>query len=103
MQCLCFQWAEIDTKFTYDCPPYDCPPKKSDLDLAGLSLQCQLESSISETTAYVVISPNLPSHCGKIESTIAYFFSSLTDCSNAPSIPISIRHEVLALAREGMQ
>ena len=83
MPCLCFQWAEIDTKFTYDCSP-----KKSDLDLAGLSLQCQLESSISKTAAYVVISPNLPSHCGKIESTIAYFFSSLTDCSNAPSNPI---------------
>ena len=32
--------------------------------------------------------PNLPSHCDKFESTIAYFFSVLADCSNnAPSNP----------------
>ena len=30
----------------------------------------------------------MPSHCGKFQSTITYFFSILTDCSyNAPSNP----------------
>ena len=46
----------------------------------------------------------MPLHCGKFESTISYLFSVLTDCSNnAPSTTIGIRHEVLALAHEGMR
>ena len=66
---LCFQWAKIDMKCTRNCSP-----TKSDLTLTGLSIQCQVGSK-SKTAAEVVISPNLPLHCGKLESTIAYFFS----------------------------
>ena len=33
-------------------------------------------------------SPNLPSHCGKFESTIAYFFPILIDCYNNAAQPI---------------
>ena len=36
----------------------------------------------SKTTAKVAIPPNLPLHRGEFESTIAYFFSILSDCSN---------------------
>ena len=48
---------------------------------------------------------NRPLHCGKFESTIAYFPSILADCSNNASCltPIGIRHEVLARAHEGMR
>ena len=64
-----FQGAEIDITSTYACSP-----TKSDLTLAGLSLQCQEGSSKSQTTACAVISTYLPLHCGKFESIIAYFF-----------------------------
>ena len=51
----------------------------------------------------MVISPNLPPHCGEFESTIA-FLSILSDCfNNAYPNHIGIRHEVLVLAREGMR
>ena len=83
IECWCFQWTEIDMKCTCGCSP-----TKFELTLAGLSLQYQVGSLKSETAVLVVISPNLPSHCGKFESTIAYFFSILTDCSNDdPSNP----------------
>ena len=52
----------------------------------------------------MVIFPNLPSHCGRFQSTIAYCFSILIDCfNNSPSTPIGIRHVVLAFARECMR
>ena len=72
--------------------------------LARFLLQCQVGSSKFKTTAYMVIPPNLPLHCGKFESTITYHFSILTDWSNNdPSSAIGIRHRVLALAHDGMQ
>ena len=53
----------------------------------------------------MVISQNLPLHCGKFESTIAYLFPkfSLIVLIMPYPIPISIRHEVLAIAHEGMR
>ena len=80
---LCFQLPEIDKKCTCEC----CP-MKSDLTLAGLSLQCQVRSLKFKTTASVVIWPNLHLHGGKFESTTAYCFSIVIDYSdNAPCYP----------------
>ena len=47
----------------------------------------------------------LPSHCGKFESTIAYFFFQIWLIVLTMSRPTSkcFRHEVLALACEGRQ
>ena len=45
----------------------------------------------------------MPSHCGKFESTIAYFFQfSMIVLIMPRPTSIGIRHEVLALACEGM-
>ena len=56
-----------------------------------------------QTVAYVVIPPNLPPHCGMCQSTIAYFsqFSPSALIKPHPT-PICVRHEVFAVAREGM-
>ena len=79
----------------------DCFQAQSTLTLAGLSFQCQMGSLKSKTVAKVVVSSNLPSHSGEFESTFAYFFSILSDCSNnARATSRGIRHEVLALARK---
>ena len=83
-------WAVIDMKCTCDCFP-----RKSDLTLARLSLLCQVGS----------LKSNIAGLC-----TVAIWNQHLRIFSQFPliililshPIPIGIRHDVLALAREGM-
>ena len=83
----------------------DCSRMKSDLPISTLWLQWQVATSKSKTATYVVISLKLPSHCDKFESTIAWFFSqfSLSVLTMPHPTPRGMRHEVFALALEGMR
>ena len=73
VELLCFHSIKFDMKCTCDCPQRNPPLPSPDFHLNA------------KTAAN---SPNLPSHCGKFESAIAYFFSILTDSSyNALSSP----------------
>ena len=49
------------------------------------------------------ISPNLPSHCGKFGSILYFSQFSLIVLIKLCPTPIRIRHEVIALASEGMR
>ena len=91
-----FQWAEIDRKYTRDCSPME-----SDLTLARLSFQCQME----------VQNCRLGGHFQKCFHTAArsnqllHIFSqfSLIVLIMPRPTHIDIGYEVLALACEGMQ
>ena len=99
IELLCFHLAEIGMIRTRDCSP-----TKSETTLGRHSMQGQVGSSSSETTVYVVVPPNQSSHCDNFESIFAYFFKSffLIVRTMPRPTPMGIRHEVFALAREGI-
>ena len=52
----------------------------------------------------MVVPPNQSSHCGNFKSIFAYFFKSFLIVRTMPRPnPMGIRHEVFALAREGIK
>ena len=99
IELLCFHLAEIGMIWTRDCSP-----TKSDTTLGRHSMQGQVGSSSSETTVWVVVPPNQSAHCDIFESIFAYFLKSFLIVRTMPRpTPMGIRHEVFALAREGIK
>ena len=99
IELLCFHLAEIGMIWTRDCSP-----TKSDTSLGRHSMQGQVGSSSSETTVYVVVPPNQSSHYDNFESIFAYFSKVFLIVRTMPRpTPMGIRHEVFALAREGIK
>ena len=88
IECLCFQWAEIE----WNCI-CDCSPTTSDVTLAGLSLQWQLGSFKSKIAAWVVSSPKFAFALWQVRiSNCMLFISYINPGSQIPWRRESVAH-----------
>ena len=94
IELLCFHLAEIGMIWTRDCSQ-----TKSNTTLGRHSMQGQVGSSSSETTVKVVIPPNQ-----SLNQYLHFFSKVFLIVRTMPHpTPMGIRHEVFALAREGIK
>ena len=102
IELLCFHLAEIGMIWTRDCSP-----TKSDTTLGRHSMQGQVGSSSSETTVYWYrwSFPQINLHTVTTLNQYLHIFSKVFLIVRTMPRPttMGIRHEVFALAREGIK